>query len=665
MEDTLAEHAHAFFLEFLQAFRLRSSAEGEGNMPYYVAKVKRLVSSGRRTLWVRLRHLEEVERGPLSFEPSDLQKVINAKYASVKEGLDAAVTALVARLDGDGLLDESRVAKRYVEYAVAFSDAPPARGPLGTRMLGQLAAFRGTVLQASEARPELLFGTFRCDACGEERHGLRQEFAGGLPSRCPKRGCGSRTHWKLRDEGSATQWGDWQQLRVQLTGGEEPLQAAPRYLTAFVRTEGSSGCDSGSKVVVSGCLAALPVTSSRGQGHEFAVLGSLVSEEPGQTEAEDLQPLGRLQFEAQRPPARGRPPVEPGAGGHSLAGLASAIAPAVVGHAQAKKGLLLMLLGGVSKSSSDGCKVRGNVHVCLPGNTATGKSSLLKWVADFLPRSVYTSGRGSSASGLTAAVCRDEGSGGSLLLPGALMQAGDGVCCIDDFDLLEEGGRQSVHEVMDREEITIAKAGLHAQLNVGASVLAAFSSHALAPGLAPRPGQTARIPASIAGRFDLVLLLDGDADGTDEDFARSILAMVRGGQEPRRGQAEAAALSLADLRRRIQQGRALDPQISPDAEVRLKSCYAELRRPGAFPACGGHAGPRHLESLIRLSEATARAYLEDAVSAEHVNEAFELMTDMLRKVQWVPDAEVHPAAVARPLKRGPGGTVGPRTRRRC
>jgi len=526
-------------------------------------------------------------------------------------------------------------------------------------------AFTGRVMQASEALPELLFGSFRCEACGAERRGLRQDFAGGLPSRCPRRACGSRTHWRLQDEGPATQWGDWRRLRLQLPTGDCFAAASPRCVTAFVRTERGGCCDPGTNVVVSGCLTALPLPSSRSgsfqAAHEFAILGNLVPVKPEL--AADVQRPGQLA--ARRPPIsapRGLPAPEDR--GRLLDKLASAIAPAVVGHLEAKKGLVLMLLGGVGKKNGDGSQLRGNIHLCLLGSAGTAKSSLLKWVAELVPQSVYTSGLSSSAPGLTASLLRDPGSGAHALSPGALMQAGNGICCIDDFDLLEQGSRHAVHDAMDREEINLAKAGLHARLNVGASVLAACSTRGPASGLAAQRPSEARIPASVASRFDLVLPLDAPgAQSSDEEFARDLLSKIQGRWRPGSSQVEAAA-SSEELMRHVRQGRALDPEISPEAGVRLKSCYADMRRQGAFPACGGHVGPRQLESLIRLSEATARAYLEDQVTVEHVNGAFRFMTDMLRNVQLVPDSQGPVEAIARPLKRSRGGVEIPRMRRR-
>lgn len=678
----LAEHVHACFLEFLESFHLPLAASGGGGTAHYVAQAVRMVRSGKRTLWVRLQHLEEADRCSLSFEPSELGKVIADKFASVQDALDAAVTAIVARLDREGLLQgENPRAKTFCEYAVAFPDGPSLSGlgSLGSRTMGGLVALHGAVLQASEVLPELLFGTFACSSCGHTLRGLRQELTCGLPSKCPIRRCGSRMQWRLQDEGSGTQWGDWQRLRLQLPGESGSPRAAPWALTAFVRGDACGGCDPGATVLVTGHLIALPAPSSLAspfQGdHSFAVLGSLVPEGHQQVRNRGKS-RGIEDGESHGRPARsdvrlrralgeaGQPRVPPVPVDHRglLDRLASAVAPAVAGHRDVKKGLLLMLLGGVHKKTAAGDKLRGNIHACLLGGPATAKSSLLRWVAELAPQSVYASGQSASAAGLTAAVAQE--AGGKTLRPGALMQAGSGICCIDDLDLMEDGDRQALYAAMGSEEINLSKAGLHVRLNVGASVLAAFSTMSRSLGLHAPERQDARLPSSIASQFDIVLLLEDKCSaGTDEALARHLFSVVRGAEQGGDGSG-LTALRREDLQGHIQHGQTLEPQLSPEADGRLRHCYAELRRLGALPSCGGLASPRHLESLIRLSEAAARAHLQDTVSADHVDEAFELMAGMLRSVHWVPDPTGHIEALARPLKRGNLSAAAPRQRRR-
>lgn len=356
--------------------------------------------------------------------------------------------------------------------------------------------------------------------------------------------------------------------------------------------------------------------------------------------------------------------------------LSQSLAPSIYGHDYIKKAILLMLLGGMEKNLENGTHLRGDINILMVGDPSTAKSQLLRFVLNTAPLAIATTGRGSSGVGLTAAVTSDKETGERRLEAGAMVMADRGVVCIDEFDKMSDVDRVAIHEVMEQQTVTIAKAGIHTSLNARCSVIAAANPVYGQYDTHKDPHKNIALPDSLLSRFDLLFVVTDDIEDTrDRRVSEHVLRMHRyrlaGSEEgaPVRENAgqslgvsansqndsqrptdvyekydpllhsgvtvtsgrgankKPEVLSIPFMKKYIQYAKSrIKPVLSPDAAERIGDIYVGLRN-DEMEGNQRRTSPltvRTLETLIRLATAHAKARLSnrveerDALAAEGI-----------------------------------------------
>jgi DNA replication licensing factor MCM7 len=493
-------------------------------------------------------------------------------------------------------------------------------------MIGSLVNVRAIVVRITEVKPLIQVACYVCESCGCEIYQSVQRRIYTPTIECPSNICKTNnSKGKVTPNFAVSKFTPYQELKIQETSDQTPQGSIPRSFTVQCRGALTRQCTPGDIINLSGIY--LPKINDSQVMFKDALVHDtyieackIVQEKKKYCELylsnetiDEVQQESRLDSTYRK--------------------LAISICPEIFGLENVKKALLLQMVSGSHLEMGDGMKIRGDINISLIGDPGVAKSQLLRQVAHLTPRGVYTSGKGSSGAGLTAAVMRDQNTGEIVLEGGALVLADMGICCIDEFDKMEEKDRTSIHEVMEQQSVSIAKAGITTTLNARTSILAAANPVYGRYNKSKTPHENINLPPSLLSRFDLIfILLDRPNEQHDLMMASHITYVHQRLEHPNTG---SPVFDSDFLKAYIAYAKNFNPKIPPELHPHMIAKYVEKRGKldkDIAKTTYSYTTPRTLLAVIRLSQALAKLRFSNEVNKDDIEEAMTLMNESQRSI---------------------------------
>ncbi|HIQ23951.1 MAG TPA: minichromosome maintenance protein MCM [Pyrodictium delaneyi] len=592
---------HERFYEFIRSFRDRSGSYK------YRERIKQMITMGQKSLIV--------DYNDLYLFDNRLARLLIERPDEVLQQASEVVKEVVM----NEAPDYGETIDRFYVRVRALPRVVPLRR-LRSEYLGKLVMLEGILVRTTPVKEKIVKARFmhctREQGCHRFDWPPEGELIGDIlerPPACPVCGGSSSGTFRLLPEESKLI--DWQRIVLQERPEEVPPGQLPRSIEVVLQDELVDSARPGDRISIVGVVRVRPDSVSK----KRAVFDLYIEANHIEVSQKILEEVVITREDEERIRALARDPWV-------RKRIIASIAPAIYGHWEIKEAIALALFGGVPKITEDGVRIRGDIHVLIVGDPGTAKSQLLQYAARIAPRGIYTTGKGATAAGLTAAVIRDKTTGEYYLEAGALVLADGGVAAIDEIDKMRDEDRVAIHEAMEQQTVSIAKAGIVAKLNARTTVIAAgnpkFGRYLTNRTLA----DNINLPVTILSRFDLIFILK-DRPNPEEDrkLARHVLEVHR---ETERIKPE---IDPALLKKYISYARRyIRPRLTAEASKLIEDFYVEMRRMSSENPEGPIAiTARQLEALIRLAEAHAKMALRSEVSREDAEAAIRLMKTFL------------------------------------